>query len=131
MSIGFILLYAVLCIGIIGLLVCMLRYRLPAARPREVFEGEVHYRMIDVDFSLRNVYEQYVGNRPLYLVDSPRFYLRARDKNRLWPESPLTMHEKNYTMKARLSVRPLLFGGYGFARLESLERVDIEPTIQK
>ena len=131
MGIGYIILYTVLALGVFGMVLCMLRYRLPTRKARVQFEGEVHYRMIDIDFSLRNVYEQYVGNRPVYLLDSPRLYVRLRDKNRLWPESPLLMFDKQYTIKARLSARPLLFGGYGPARIESLEQLAIEPSIKK
>ncbi|UII31496.1 hypothetical protein LVD17_24695 [Fulvivirga ulvae] len=95
------------------------------------------YRMVDTgqgDF-LRNGIELLLGNKKIFLADPiddvKWIYVDKTAFGKLWPESPLDMSRKNYTIKASFRTRKLLFGGYAKASLISIEKLEENPIIRK
>ncbi len=110
------------------------RYRLPALSGRIVVEWPVHYKMLvfATEDNVRYLFEsQLRGKKLLSLQNGQAFWLSAEDGDKLWPEAPVVMSEKGYTIKAKISAQPLYFGGYAYAKLLSFEKVEGQPYITK
>ena len=58
-------------------------------------------------------------------------YVGKRAFGKLWPEPPLEMSRKNYTIKARFKTYKLLLGGYAKASVISIEKLEENPIIRK
>lgn len=111
----------------------LLAYRIPATASPVVFEGPVHYKVLELGLTNRDVFEMLMptGLRIARIVDAPELYVIESDHARLWKEDPFSMREKGYTMKVRMEAQPLLFGGYGRSKVVTLERIKGEPAISK
>ncbi|WP_221417854.1 hypothetical protein, partial [Fulvivirga kasyanovii] len=110
--------------------------RLPVSKSI-VIDSRVIYRMVDTtqgDF-LRNGIEMLLGNKKVFLADPIDdlnwVYVDKTIFEKLWPESPLEMSRKNYTIKARFRTYKLLFGGYGKASVIGIEKLEENPIIRK
>ena len=106
-------------------------YRIPNGDERRLFEGEVHYKVLELSFANRQLVEELIANRIVRLQGHPLFYVSETDHAKLYPESPLRMSESGYTFRARLTARPLLFGGHGLAEVINVERIEKEPIVSK
>lgn len=116
------------------LYVCLflLYYRLPSGSDVMIITEDVFYKFIELEWTHRMFFEAYVlQNSFVRLVDNSLWYVSKADKKRLWPESPHNMSEKGYTIQTTLKIQPLLFGGYGKARLETVERINKIPKTSK
>lgn len=93
--------------------------------------------MVDTGQSdfLRNGTELLLGNKKVFLADPiddlQWVYVDKITFRKLWPEPPLAMSRKNYTIKARFRTYKLLFGGYGKASVISIEKLEENPIIRK
>jgi hypothetical protein len=118
-------------IGVTVFMACLLPaalYRCPRGGP-VVFQANVAYQIIDIgqgDFE-RSVFEEWCGNRRLFLVDAPWVYVRKADFKRCWAER-VDMGEKGDAIRVTVKASPLLFGGYGPAQVVLAERVH-EPLV--
>jgi hypothetical protein len=109
-----------------------LKYRLPAGRQDETVEGEVFYKFADTMPSHRETFEQmFLGKSSIRLNDRSQWFVSKQDRAKAWPESPHAMREKGYTVQVKLSAKPLRFGGYGPAKIESVVKLDKQPIIGK
>lgn len=106
-------------------------YRIPNGDQRRSFEGEAHYKFLELNFTNRQLFEELIANRIVRLQGHPLLYVSEPDHAKLYPESPQNMSDKGYTLRARMTAVPLLFGGYGLAEVVSVERIDKEPIISK
>lgn len=116
------------------LYVCLflLYYRLPSGSDTMIITDDVFYKFIELEWTHRMFFETYIlQNSFVRLVDNSLWYVSKADKKQLWPESPHNMSEKGYTIRATLKIQPLLFGGYGKARLETVERINKIPKTSK
>ncbi len=111
--------------------ICLVLYRLPEGENFKYFEGNVHYKFLELGLDNRSFFESLLGNRPARLVGVPELFVSESDKKLLWSESPWDMDEKRYTYRAKLVAHPLKFGGYGPARVLGIRRVNEEPRISK
>ena len=87
-----------------------------------------------VDF-VRNGMEYKRQNRRIFLQDTidgiQWLYVDSTDFNKLWPEPPFTMREKNYTIKAKFETHRLLSGEYAKAILLEYDSIEGIPMITK
>lgn len=112
-------------------LLLLAAYRMPVGAAVEV-EGEVLYRFLDLDGSLRGaVIEAPLGNRRVWLTDGRAVYLDARDVQTLWSENPHTMHREGRTKRIRVEVWPTLAGGYGAGTLKQVRSVNTPAQTRK
>lgn len=116
---------------IILLAIIVLKYRLPANKPKLEYEGEVIYRMIEWDYGLRVSFESLLRNKKIHIEASPGLFVSIHNWRKLWPESPIDMMEKQYTIKAKLIAKPLFFGGMSLANVLSVEKITKYPTVIK
>lgn len=121
----------ILAIVLFWLVICFSIYRIPAETGPKSFEGNVHYKLLELGLDNRSFFESLLGNVPARLVDGTELYVSKSDKKLLSPESPWEMEEKHYTYRARVTARPLMFGGFGPAQVAALKRVEEEPRISK
>lgn len=110
---------------------CFSIYRIPAEAGPKSVEGNVHYKFLELGLDNRSFFESLLGNVPARLIDGTEFYVSKSDKKLLWPESPWEMEEKHYTYRARVTARPLMFGGFGPAQVTAVKRVEEEPWLSK
>jgi hypothetical protein len=108
-------------------------YRVPSGEQSVVFQGEVHYKVVEMAFSNREAFEYYApgGLKLVRIEGSPDLFVSAADRKRLWPEDPFTMMDKGYTLNAKIRASPLLFGGYGVSNVATVERINGQPHISK
>ena len=113
---------------------CYIRFRLPAGGA-ETIEGEIFYKFADAqpdpDHYRQTFEETFLGKSSIRLNDRSQWFVSKKDRNQAWPESPHAMLEKGYTMKVSLSAKPLRFGGYGPAKIISIEKIDKPPMVGK
>ncbi len=83
----------------------------------------------------RSLIEHKINNRRVYFKDTlPNLnylYLDNESFIKLQPESPWTMRDKNYTIKATLQANELIFGGYSVAKLKNIEIVNEPARVSK
>ena len=92
-----------------------------------------------VDFGQSDFFRGYVedrlNNRRVFLADLKTsrnwIYVGKDYSDQIWPESPFTMRDKNYTIKVKFKTSKLLNGDYSKPRLISIERVSGTPMITK
>ena len=113
-----------------------LRYRLISG---EKITGEtvLIYRMIDLgqkDF-YRYSFESVMGNKRVFIKHTVNeyewLYLRKSDFEKLHPESPLVMSEKDYTIQFKYETNKLLFGGLGRTRITAHKKISKSPEVYK
>ncbi|MBL6448277.1 hypothetical protein JMN32_18325 [Fulvivirga sp. 29W222] len=102
-----------------------------------VFDSRIRYQMLDIsqgDF-IRNGIELLLGHKKVFLADPPEIlkwvYVANDDFNKLWPESPFDMDQRNYTIRARFKTYRLLLGGYASAKVIHIEKIEECPLITK
>ncbi len=89
-------------------------YRLPAFQERQVIEGRVLWNK--VEGGNRSIFEQLFAGRTIVRLDGEtEIYLRESEENE-W------LFSNNGRYRATVSASPLLFGGFGDARLIKVER---------
>ena len=114
------------------LLVCFILYRTPASSDVELIEGKVLYQLTESESSNRRMFEELLmQNRILRLEGNKVWYVSSDDHARLWPEDPITMYKKGYTIAVKLKTQKLLFGGYADAEVVSFRRLNEKPTVWK
>ncbi|WP_395005092.1 hypothetical protein [Undibacterium sp.] len=116
---------------LIWFLVSFVLYRWTANAPVMVVDGVIVYKFLELDLDNRKLFEELVGNRVIRLEGHSAFYISDEDHDKLWPESPHEMAKKNYTIKAKLQVRPLFFGGIATVKLQSTSVLNEQPIIRK
>lgn len=99
-------------------------------KPRNM-EGVVHYQVVELTFSFRHALESLLGNKLIRIDGYPPQYVSKADYAKLWPESPHTMLEKGYTIKAELTAKPCLLGWLSRAEVVSTEILHEAPKISK
>ena len=113
-------------------LVSFVLYRLPASSEIEFVEGQVLYQLNESIENNRGFFEEaLMQNKVLRLKGEGVWYLSKTDHAKLWPEYPVEMYKKGYTMKARLKVKKLLLGGYADAELVKVQKLNEKPTVWK
>jgi len=122
---------ATLAIALMWFVLCLAVYRLPAESVPKSFEGNVHYKLLELGLNNRAVFESLLGNVPVRLVDGTELYVSKSDKSLLWPESPWEMEKNHYTYRTKVTARPLTFGGVGPAQVSEVKRVEEEPWLSK
>ena len=114
------------------LIACFLLYRLPASSESEFIEGKVLYQLNESIETNRGFFEEVLlQNKILRLKGQGIWYLSKSDHAKLWPEDPIDMYKQGYTMKAKLRVKKLLFGGYSNAELVKHDKLHEKPTVWK
>jgi hypothetical protein len=106
-------------------------YRIPATNERKIFNSEVHYKFIEFHLSNRQFFEELIKNKVVRLEGDPLLFVPASDHAKIWSERPDDMRKGGYTLKAKLTAKPLLFGGYGVAEVVDVEYLEKEPIISK
>ena len=92
-----------------------------------MFEGKVHYKIMDLSFENRDNFEAFFPDRSVVRIENtPIFYVTYSDRRKLWPVDPHQMEQNGYTYKAKILAPPLLFGGYGVSKVIGVQRVDGE-----
>ncbi len=122
-----------LAIAALWFVLSLAMYRIPSGRRATVFEGNVHYQVVELGLTNRDFLESVVyPNRVLARLEgAPELYVSVSDKRKLWPESPFAMDEKGYAYSAKILAPPLLFGGYGVSEVVDVRRVKGAPKISK
>ena len=111
--------------------VCWTMCRLPSQVDAHIYEGEIHYKFVELDLSNRGFFESICSNSIVRLEENSIFYVSQSDHKKLWPEDPRVMDKNGYTYRAKLQASPLLFGGFGLAKVISIVRITKEPKISK
>ena len=106
-------------------------YRITSDDDKVKFEGEMHYKLLELNFTNRQLFEELIGNRIIRIEGVPILYGAKPEWSELWPESPHDMIKKEYTIKTEVSVQPLYFGGYGLIEVNKVERLNKKPIIEK
>ena len=111
---------------------CFVLYRLPASSETVFFEGKVLYQLTETIATNRRVFEEVLmQNKILRMKGNRMWYVSKSDHAKLWPEDPITMYKKGYTMKVKLKAKKLLFGGYSKAEIVNYKKLDEKPTVWK
>ncbi len=111
---------------------CFVMYRVPASSEIEFFEGKILYQLNETIETNRQVFEELLmQNQKLRLKNNSLWYVSTSDHAKLWPENPLKMYKKGYTMQVRLKAQKLLFGGYSRAEIVTYKKLDEKPTVWK
>lgn len=112
--------------------VCFVLYRLPASSDSEFIEGKILYQLNETIETNRGFFEEaLMQNKILRLKGNGLWYLSKSDHTKLWPEDPVDMYKQGYTMRAKLKVKKLLFGGYSNAELVEYDKLQEKPTVWK
>lgn len=111
--------------------ICWTMYRLPSQESANIFDGEIHYKFIELDLTNRGFFEGICSNRIARLEGNSMLYVSLSDHEKLWPENPHEMNKNGYSYRARLQASPLLFGGFGLAKVISVVRIEKKPMISK
>ena len=106
-------------------------YRLPSSQAAKTIEEEVLFKMVDLDLSHRGQFESLLGNRTLHLVESETFYITPTDHSKLWATSPFELQKQAHTYRITVEVQPLLFKGFGLAKIIKIETIPKDPIISK
>lgn len=122
---------ATLGLALMWLVICFSIYRLPKDSVPMSFEGNVHYKLLELGLSNRAFFESLLGNVPVRLVDGTELYVSKSEKELLWPESPWEMEKNHYTYRTKVATRALMFGGFGPAKVTEVKRVKEEPWLSK
>lgn len=93
--------------------IALLAYRLPAFKEPHVFEGMVAGRKVDASY--RTQFEMLFGRGMVPLDEGTEFYL---------PKAGNPWIGRNYPpYRVTIVASPLMFGGYAYAELVSVEQV--------
>ncbi|WP_298539825.1 hypothetical protein [uncultured Aquimarina sp.] len=115
----------------------LLRYSI--AYP-EIIKGTsiVKYKLIDLgqhDLFKYSIESIILKKRRVFLKtpvsDIEWIYVNTLDYKKLYPESPLKMKEKNYSIRFNFQTKRLVFGGYRSTKIISTEKINKKPEILK
>ncbi len=127
---------ALLAVILISVILVYLVLRIPIS-DYFIIESRIKYQLIDLgqgDF-YRGLIERQLNNRRVFLADVQNgikwLYVKESDFKKLWPESPLEMMAKNYTIRAKFEIRKLLFGGFSNAKVIEIHKIYEEPIVRK
>ena len=114
--------------------VCCALYRIPSRQVVTV-KGNVIYRMVDLTMSNRKLFETLLRNKAVY-IDAPSFnisplYVSTSDYQKLWPSKLFDMINNQQTIRATLTVKPLIFGGYSVAQVDIYTVIYDRPKVIK
>jgi len=122
----------VIAVFAVYLLVCFVLYRIPASSDVEFIEGKVLYQLTEAESSNRRMFEELLmQNSILRLEGNKMWYVSSSDRAKLWPEDPISMYKKGYTIAVKLKTQKLLFGGYADAEVVSYHKLAEKPTVWK
>lgn len=107
-----------------------------APRPKTgpvTIAGVVRHQVLDqapdLPHQARTLFEKAFKNMPVTLETGERLYVGPEDFKLCWPEPWEVIYEKGYTLLVMAEARPLLFGGYGVAKITKVDRIEKEvPT---
>ncbi len=118
-------------------LVLLFRYRFLTSNSVIIIDSSIKYKMIDIEQKdyVRYSFESINRNKRIWLAepyDAIKWvYVSKVDFDKLWPESPLEMSDKNYYIKAKFELKKMLFGDYSLAKVIAFEKVIGKPCIEK
>jgi hypothetical protein len=123
---------------LVAFLLAIATYRIPNGNSQR-FEAEIQYQMLDLgqlDVFRYNCIEYVLQNRRVFLrthSDSVEwFYVSPDDFLKCWPETPVELKRKHYTIKAQFEARPLwLVQGFTIATVIDTQHISGEPLITK
>lgn len=123
-----------LIVGFVTSLVCFAKFNITEGEP-VIIESKIQFQLVDFDFSIRNQYEQCIGNGKIWLADKPHLiqylYTNKSDVALIWKISPFELARKNKTYKVKLITNSLYFGGYSKAKIINIKAIDEKPVIRK
>ena len=106
-------------------------YRLPSNEEAHIFEGEIHYKFVEINLTNRGLFKSICLNKAARFEGNLIFYISTSDHEKLWSVNPHKMNKNGYTYKVMLKTQPLLFGGFGLANVVRTNRIEKEPIISK
>ncbi len=118
-------------------LVLFFKYRVLSSNTVIIIDSSIQYKIVDIEQKdyLRYSFESLNKNKRVWLDDSSGtikwLYVNKADFDRLWPESPFKMVEKNYYIKAKFKLKKMFFGDYSIAKVIAFEKVTGRPNIKK
>jgi len=121
-----------------SVLILLLKFRIPVGPVLEK-NAQVRYQMIDLgqiepDQSRYWLIEPMMRNYRIFLLDEeiPFAYLPIEAAKQCWPEAPVDMQQKGYTIEITLRVRKLRFAsGYTPAKVLSIKPIPGVPHMSK
>lgn len=118
-------------IWLLWFLINLVKYRITTSE-EIIMQKEVFYKFININFSSRDFFEGFVGNRNIKFTDGTNFYFNKKDYHKLWKNpNPHKMHKLGYTYKVKFKINNLYFGGYSVAQILEINKLNKKPKIQK
>lgn len=120
----------------VSFLLIFLRYRLTKTE-NITEESEITYKVIDIGQNdiFRNFFESLFRKKRVFLKEKFNtiewLYIDNKDFLKLLPENPLTIKEKNYTIKFKFKTKRLIFGGFSVSKIISYTEINKIPEILK
>ncbi len=118
-------------------LITLFRYRILTLNSTIIIDSSIKYKMIDIEQKdyIRYSLESLNKNKRVWLAEpygTIRWvYVSKADFDKLWPESPFKMAEKNYGIRAKFQLKKMLFGDYSLAKVIAFEKITGQPFIEK
>lgn len=127
------LVLSIISVVVLYLVISVIIYRLPSFDKVECFKSEVVFDFVDIQLSPREIFETGVLGKSVVTlaIENKRFFIENIDKKKLWEVNPRDMKEQGYTLSAEVCAQPLIFGGYGVAKVANLTKVNKQPIITK
>lgn len=123
----------IISIVVLYLVISVTLYRLPNFDKVECFQSEVVFDFVDIQLSPREIFETGVLSKRVVtlVIENKRFFIENIDKQKLWKVNPRDMKKQGYTLSAKVCAQPLMFGGYGVAKVTNLTKVNKQLIITK